>query len=100
MKAPAASQIKIKAAPSEPRLLVQPRLDRLAALGLKVQDINDVLLAALQGNAVAQSLEDGQSIDLSVHLGHGLVAPEELGDLPMRTARGVMVPCGKSPRSA
>jgi CzcA family heavy metal efflux pump len=92
MKAPAASQIKIKAAPSEPRLLVQPRLDRLAALGLKVQDINDVLLAALQGNAVAQSLEDGQSIDLSVHLGHGLVAPEELGDLPLRTARGAMVP--------
>ena len=92
MKAPAASEIKIKAAPAEPRLLVQPRLDRLAALGLKVQDLNDVILAALQGDAVAQSLEDGQSIDLSVHLGQGLIAPEELGNLPLRTARGAMVP--------
>jgi Cu/Ag efflux pump CusA len=92
MKAPAATDIKIKAAPEEPRLIVQPHFDRLAAFGLKVQDINDVLSAALQGNTVAQSLEDGQSIDLTVRWGQGLVAPEELSELPLRTARGAVIP--------
>lgn len=92
MTAPAATNIKIKAAAAEPRLFVRPRFDRLAAFGLKVQDVNDALAAALQGNAVAQSLEGGQSIDISVRWGDGLVAPEQLGELPLRTARGAVIP--------
>ncbi len=95
MSKPAATDIKIKAPAGEPRLFIQPRLDRLAALGIKIEDINDTLAAALQGNVVAQSLEDGQSIDVSVHLGQGLIAPEELQALPLRSARGVTVPLGE-----
>ena len=94
MKSPAAKDVKVKAAPSEPRLIVRPRFDRLAAFGLKVQDINDALGAALQGNPVGQSLDGRQSIDISVRWGDGLMAPEQLAELPLRTSRGATVPLG------
>ena len=90
---PGAADVKFEAGANVPALSVTPRVDRLAAFGLRPTDVMDALATAYAGATVAQVYEGNQSMALRVLLDEkARDDPRKVGDLLIRTPAGRLVP--------
>jgi CzcA family heavy metal efflux pump len=90
---PDAGSVRLAESPTVPTLRIVPDPDRLAALGLRMDQVLDALAMAHQGVVAGQVYDGVQPIAVRLELGPSSEAdPEAVGDLLLRTAAGQRVP--------
>jgi Cu/Ag efflux pump CusA len=76
-----------------PTVNIRPRLDRLAALGIRPLDLVDDVALAYEGERVAQVYEGNQAVAVRVVMDPKLRRdPEQVGQLLLKTPTGRFVP--------
>lgn len=90
---PGAADVHVASPPGMPQTSVKLRPDRLAALGIRPLDALTDIETAFEGARVAQVYEGNRAFDVRVILAEaGRKQPETVGDLPLRTLDGAIVP--------
>lgn len=90
---PGAADVQFHASANVPLLTITPRVDRLAAFGLRPTDVLDSVTAAYAGVSVAQIYEGSRSTGLRVLLDEAARSdPQSVRDLLIRTPSGRLVP--------
>lgn len=87
-----ATDVQLRAPPSEPQLEVRLDLDKLAFWGLSPKLVMDTLKTAYDGTAVGQVYEGNQVFDVVVVVPETLrQQPRHVRELPIRAADGFML---------
>lgn len=90
---PGAVDVKVKSPPGEPRVVVRLRPDRLTQFGFRPVEVMEALQTSYQGTVVAQTHRANAVTDVAVILSPaGRRDPEAIGELPLRSERGVLLP--------
>ena len=88
-----AADVRVASPPGMPQVIAQLRPERMADLGIRPLDALSDIETAYEGTRVAQVLEDNRVSDVRVILEEGARRePESIGDLPLRTLDGAVVP--------
>lgn len=83
----------------QPEIQIRPDLERLAALGLNVQDIGSTLETAIQGSVPTQLQRGNRLVDVRVELDNDtLRRPSQLNQLPLFTDNNQLVRLGNVAR--
>jgi CzcA family heavy metal efflux pump len=92
---PGAADVRFVSSADVPTLSIAPKIDRLAALGLRPVDVYEAVSTAYAGNSVAQVYEGNQSIAVRVLLDEtARNDPEAVRALILRTPAGRLVTLG------
>ena len=86
------TDVTVEAQPTVPEITIRLRADRLAQLGFQPVQVLESVEAAYQGATVAQTYQGTRVTDVSVILGSGGRAPENIGALLLRNAEGARFP--------
>ena len=90
---PGHADVKIKAPPGAPRMVIRLRPDRLTQFGYRPVDVLEAVQTAYQGSLVAQTHQGNQTIDVAVILPPSdRQDPESIGGLLLASPTGVRMP--------
>ncbi|TFW29103.1 efflux RND transporter permease subunit [Massilia horti] len=93
---PGAAAVTVQAPPALPELSIRLRQDQLTRWGLAPLDVMDAIQAAYGGAEIAQVFEENAVYGVAVMLAdEARRSPSQVGNLPLRTADGAMIPLGR-----
>jgi CzcA family heavy metal efflux pump len=93
---PGASGVALQAPTTPPELTIRLREDQLTRWGLAPLDVMEAIQTAYQGAEVAQVYEGNAVTGVAVVLApDARRSPAQIGELPLRTADGAVIPLGK-----
>mgnify|MGYP001043532323 FL=1 len=88
-----ATDVTVESVAGQPYITVRPDRARLARLGLAVEDVQDVVEAAVGGRTVTQIYEGDRYFDLQLRYPEARRnTPESIGAILVRTPSGARVP--------
>jgi len=88
-----ATDINVERVAGQPYITVRPDRDRIARLGLNVEDVQDVVEAAVGGKTVTQVYEGDRYFDLQVRYPEeSRNSVESIGAILVRTPGGARIP--------
>ncbi len=89
---PGATDVQVRARSGTPLLQIRPRLNRLAAFGLRPLQVVEAMQTAFEGREVGKIYEGNQAYDVAVVLDRAARNdPEDVGRLPLRTSDGAVI---------
>lgn len=90
-----AEDVRVEQVAGLPYLRVIPDRGKLARYGLTVADVNQIVETMAVGHSVGQVLEGERRFGIVVKTNHGFSGEmDALGDLPLRSVSGQIVPLG------
>ena len=90
---PGNADVKVKAPPGGPRMVIRLRPDRLTQFGFRPVEVLEAIETAYQGTVVAQTHRGNQVADVAVILDEASRRdPETIGGLMMSSPQGEMLP--------
>jgi CzcA family heavy metal efflux pump len=90
---PGAADVKVKAPPGAPRMVVRLRHDRLTQFGFRPVDVLEAVQTAYQGSVVAQTYRGNEVAGVAVILEESSRQdPETIGTLLLAGPQGIRVP--------
>jgi cobalt-zinc-cadmium resistance protein CzcA len=93
---PGAEDVKAEQTAGLPMIRVRVDRDRIARLGLSVEDVLSAVEAARSGRVVGSVLEGRRRFDIAVRLAEGVAAdPRALSAVPIGAPDGRLVPLGQ-----
>jgi len=92
-KIPGAADVKVEQTAGLPMVRVRVNRDRIARLGVRVEDVLAAVEAARSGRVVGSVLEGRRRFDVAVRLSEGIAAdPNAFGAVPIGTPDGRLIP--------
>jgi len=92
-KVPGAADVKVEQTAGLPMVRVRVNRDRIARIGVNVEDVLAAVEAARSGRVVGSVLEGKRRFDIVVRLAEGIAAdPHALGGVPVGAPDGRLIP--------
>jgi Cu/Ag efflux pump CusA len=90
---PGHADVKVKAPPGSPRMVIRLRPERLTQFGYRPVDVLEAVQTAYQGTIVAQTHQGNQTVDVAVILNpDARQDPESIGGLLQTSSTGLHLP--------
>jgi Cu/Ag efflux pump CusA len=90
---PGHADVKVKAPPGAPRMVIRLSPERLTQFGYRPVDVLDTVQTAYQGTIVAQTHQGNQTVDVAVILNpDDRQDPESIGSLLLTSPTGLRLP--------
>ncbi len=88
-----ASDLVVESVAGQPYLSIFPDRERISRYGLSVEDVQTLVETAIGGRTVTRLYEGERAVDVSLRYPENRRdSAEEIGNLPLRTSRGEIVP--------